>query len=63
MVERSHFSRRNLGKYWLVKMDTRAKRNVNEMVKACPMHMNGLSTREDLNIIHLGSYDYLIGMD
>ena len=40
-----------------------AKRKVNEMVKACLMDMNGLSTRADLNIIHLGSYDYLIGMD
>jgi hypothetical protein len=27
------------------------------------MDMNGLSTREDLNIIPLGSYDFLIGMD
>jgi hypothetical protein len=33
------------------------------MVKACPMDMNGLGTREDLNIIPLGSYDFLIGMD
>jgi hypothetical protein len=27
------------------------------------MDMNGLSTREDLNIIPLGSYDFIIGMD
>ena len=27
------------------------------------MDMNGLNTREDLNILPLGSYDYLIGMD
>jgi hypothetical protein len=27
------------------------------------MDMNGLSTRENLNIIPLGSYDFLIGMD
>jgi hypothetical protein len=27
------------------------------------MDMNGMSTREDLNIIPLGSYDFLIGMD
>jgi hypothetical protein len=33
------------------------------MVKACPMDMNGLSTKADLNIIPLGSYDCLIGMD
>jgi hypothetical protein len=33
------------------------------MVKDCPLDMNGLSTKEYLNIIPLGSYDYLIGMD
>jgi hypothetical protein len=32
------------------------------MVKECPMVMNGLSTRENLNIIPLGSY-CLIGMN
>jgi hypothetical protein len=36
---------------------------VTPIVKACPMDMNGLSTKENLNIIPLGSYDYLIGMD
>jgi hypothetical protein len=33
------------------------------MVKSCLMDMNGLNTREDLNILPLGSYDCLIGMD
>jgi hypothetical protein len=33
------------------------------MVKSCLMDMNGMSTREDLNILPLGSYDFLIGMD
>jgi hypothetical protein len=27
------------------------------------MDMNGMITREDFNIIHLGSYDFLIGTD
>jgi hypothetical protein len=40
-----------------------AKRKINEMVKAFPMDMNELSTRVDLNIIPLGSYNCLIGMD
>jgi hypothetical protein len=35
----------------------------NEMVKACPMEMNGLHAKADLNIIPLGLYDCLIGMD
>ena len=27
------------------------------------MEVNGLNTLEDLNVIHLGSYDVLIGME
>ena len=33
------------------------------MVKSCRMDMNGLNTKEDLNILPLGSYDCLIEMD
>jgi hypothetical protein len=63
MVESLHFPKNKHGKSWLVQMDTRAKRKVNEMVKSCLMDMNGLITREYLNILPLGSYYYLIGMD
>jgi hypothetical protein len=34
-----------------------------ELVKSCPLSMNGLSTKEYLKIFPLGSYDFLIGMD
>jgi hypothetical protein len=63
MVERFQFPRSKLGKPWLVQLATGEKRKINEMVKACPMEMNGLCTKFDLNIIPLGSYDFLIGMD
>jgi hypothetical protein len=33
------------------------------MVKSCLMDMNGLNRRTNLNILSLGSYDCLIGMD
>ena len=33
------------------------------MVEKCPLVMNGLFTCVDLNVITLGSYDVLIGMD
>jgi hypothetical protein len=33
------------------------------MDKACPMEMNWLCTKYYLNIIPLGAYDFLIGMD
>jgi hypothetical protein len=44
-------------------MATETKRKVNEMVKSCLMDMNGLNTRSYLNILPLGFYDCLIGMD
>jgi hypothetical protein len=44
-------------------MATRSKRKVVELVKSCPVDMNGMSTRVELNMLPLGSYDFLIGMD
>jgi hypothetical protein len=63
VVEIFNFPRSKHGKYWLVQLAIGAKRKVVELVKSCPMGMNGLSTKEDLNIFSLGSYDFLIGMD
>jgi hypothetical protein len=40
-----------------------AKRKISELVKDCPIDMNGLITKVYLNLIPLGSYDYLICMD
>jgi hypothetical protein len=40
-----------------------AKRKVVELVKSCPVDMIGISTKEYLNILPLGSYDCLIHMD
>ena len=48
---------------WLVQLATRTKRKVNEVVEKCPLMMTGLVTCVDLNVLPLGSYDVLIGMD
>jgi hypothetical protein len=63
IVERFDLPRSKIGASWLVQLATRAKRKITEMVKACPMDMNGLRTKAYLNIIPLGSYEFLIGMD
>jgi hypothetical protein len=63
IVERFHLQRSKHNKYWLVQLATRAKRKINELVKDCLIDMNGLNTKVDVNIIPLGSYDCLIGMD
>jgi len=63
MVERFQLPRRKLGKSWLMQLVIEEKRKINEMVKACPMEMNGLGTKDYFNIIPLGSYGFLIGRD
>jgi hypothetical protein len=63
MVKSIHFPRSKHGKSWLVQLARVAKRKINEMVKSCIMDMNGLNTMANSNILPLGSYDFLIGMD
>ena len=48
---------------WLVKLATGIKKKVSEVVRKCPLVMDGLVTCADLNVLPLGSYDVLIGMD
>ena len=50
-------------KSWLVQLATGTKRNFSEVVEKFPLIMNGLITCVDLNVLPLGSYDVLIGMD
>jgi hypothetical protein len=52
-----------LNKSWLVQLAIGAKRKINELVKYCLIDMNGLNIKVYVNIIPLGSYDYLIEMD
>jgi hypothetical protein len=63
LVEQFHLKRSNHEKSWLVQLAIGTKSKINEIFKGCPLDMNGVSTIADLNIIPLGSYDVLIGMD
>jgi hypothetical protein len=63
VVESFHLIRSKHEKFWLVQLATGTKKKVTKLVKSCPIDMNGLSTKANLNILSLGSYDYLIGMD
>jgi hypothetical protein len=63
VVEILHLSIRKHERSWLVQLATGTKRKVTELVKSCLIDMNGLSTKDELNVLPLGSYDYLIGMD
>ena len=48
---------------WLVQLATGTKKKVSKLVRKCPFVMDGLVTCADLNVLPLGSYDVLIGMD
>ena len=48
---------------WLVELATGIKKKVSEVVIKCPLVMDGLVTCAYLNVLLLGSYDVLIGMD
>jgi hypothetical protein len=63
VVESLCLSRRKHEKSWLVQLATGTKRKVTELVKSCSVDMKGLGTKDKLNIMPLGSYKCLIGMD
>jgi hypothetical protein len=63
VVESLQLFRSKHGKSWLVQLATGTKRKVTKLIKSFPVDMNGLSTRAELNVLPLGSYDCLIGMD
>lgn len=47
----------------MVQLATGTKRKVVNYVKDCEIFMNGFKTQVELNVLPLGSYDVLIGMD
>ena len=63
VVEICAFKKVRHSKSWLVQLATGTKRNVSEVVEKFPLAMNGLITCVDMNVLPLGSYDVLIGMD
>jgi len=48
---------------WLVQLATSIKRKVTSQIRQYLIDLNGYSTKVDLNILPLGSYDILISMD
>jgi hypothetical protein len=63
IVDKLHLEKSKLGKASLVQLATGTKRRIHDMVRSCSISLNGVYTSTNLNIIQLGSYDVLIGMD
>ena len=57
VVESLHLTKSKHEKSWLVQLATGTKRKVIELVKSCSVDMKGMSTKAELNILPLGSYD------
>jgi hypothetical protein len=63
VVESLHLMKSKHEKSLLVQLAIGTKRKVTKLVKSYSMDMKGMSTKNELNILPLGSYDCLIGMD
>jgi hypothetical protein len=62
-IEKCKLKQVKHAKSWLVQLATGTKRKVTEVIPTCQFIINGLPTQETLNMLPLGSYDLLIGMD
>src|SRR5713226_9506209 len=63
IVEKCKLSVEKFENSWLVQLATGAKRKVTCFVKECAIVMDDFKTIVKLNVLPLGSYDILIGMD
>ena len=63
IAEKCNLSLKKFEKYWLVQLATRTKRKVVSYVENCEMFMSQFKTQVKLNVLPLGSYDVLIGME
>ena len=63
IAESCNFHLKKLKKYQLLQLDTRTKRKVVRYVEYCEMFMSQFKTQVKLNVLPIGSYDVLIGMD
>ena len=63
LVEKIKLPVEKFAKSWLVQLAIGAKRRVIDFVKECTLFMNQFETYVKLNVLLLGSYDVLIGMD
>eukprot|EP00253_Pinus_taeda_P019990 PITA_19990 len=63
VVERCNLQSIKFKNPWLVQLATGAKRRVTAKINDCPFIIADQPVTADLNILPLGSYDILIGMD
>ena len=63
IAEKCNLHLKKFEKSWLVQLATRTKRKVVNYVERCEMFMSQFKTQVKLNVLPLGCYHVLIGMD
>ena len=63
MVDECKLGKVKHDKTWLVQLGIGMKWKVSEIIKECEVNLNGFPRKVNLNILPLGLYDILIGMD
>ena len=63
LVENCKLSIEKFAKSWLVQLAIGAQRKVISFVENCTVKIDKFETSINLNVLPLGSYDMLIGMD
>lgn len=63
LVDMCGFRKEVHEKSWLVQLATGTKKQVHHWVRACEFELNGMPALAHLNVLPLGSYSMLLGMD
>ena len=63
VVESNKIKRMKHAKSWLVQLATGTKRKVVDFISDFEFNLDGQNIKTNLNILSLGSYDMIIGMD
>lgn len=63
LVDKCGLSKYVHAESWLVMLAMGTKKIVHHWVRACEFELNGMPTSTHLNVLPLGSYNMLLGMD
>jgi hypothetical protein len=63
VVDSNKLKKTRHAKSWLVQLATGTKRKVSDFISDCEFSLGDQNTKINLNILPLGSYDIIIGMD
>jgi len=63
LVDKCGLSKEFHSESWLVQLATGTKKRVHHWVRAYAFYLNGMPTTTHLNVLSLGSYNMLLGMD